>query len=175
MKFLFSLFTLVMLTGSCNSTKDIVSDSNKSEQTTASKPSREVQNSKSDIVKDNYNKVFIIYQANSRGSFEYIQISETEIKITKDRELKNLNSHECKKEDWEALQKLLKGVDVENLDALKAPTDKRLYDGAAHATFSVIKGDVKMTSPTFDHGAPPKEIEALVNKVLSITESISKQ
>jgi hypothetical protein len=86
-----------------------------------------------------------------------------------------MNTYVCKSEDWEALESLLKAIDVENLNRLKAPTDKRLYDGAPHATLSVIKGDVEMMTPTFDHGTPPKEIEALVNKVLSIKVNASKQ
>lgn len=30
-------------------------------------------------------------------------------------------------------------------------------------------------TPTFDHGHPPKEIEALVNKILTIREKLTKQ
>lgn len=175
MKFLFSLFALVMLAESCNSKKEAISDSEEPEEIVASKPSSEQSNPKSEAVKDNYEKVFIIYQATSRASFEYIQVSKTEISITEDRSLKSMNSYKCEHDDWSILNKLLNDIDVEHLDALKAPTDKRLYDGAAHATLFVIKGDVSMMTPTFDHGAPPQEIEVLVNKVLSMAENATKQ
>ncbi|WP_299366927.1 META domain-containing protein [Winogradskyella sp.] len=132
-------------------------------------------NPKKDLVKENYSKTLVTYKVLSRSKFDYIQISKSEIVTSKDRNLKTMNSYPCKAEDWEALNKILNEVDVEHLDQLEAPTDKRLYDGAAHATLSVIKGDVEMMSPTFDHGMPPKEIEALVNKVLSISENTSKQ
>lgn len=135
----------------------------------ASKPS------KSDVVQDNYKKFAVIYETSTRGSFEHIEVSKAEIKISKDRSLKNIETYECNPQDWKALNELLSNAVVENLDLLKAPTDKRLYDGAAHATLSVIKGDVVMMTPTFDHGAPPKEIESIVNKILSMAEIATKQ
>ena len=82
-----------------------------------------------------------------------------------------IDTYSCKPTDWDELEKLLKSISPENLGKLKAPTDKRLYDGAAHATLSILLGDVVMITPSFDHGHPPKEIEALVNKVLSIKEN----
>ena len=57
---------------------------------------------------------------------------------------------------------------------LKAPTDKRLYDAAPQAILGVIRGDMEIRSTPFDHGHPPKPIEALVTKVLSIKASVSK-
>jgi heat shock protein HslJ len=135
----------------------------------ASKPS------KSDIVKENYKKFAVIYETSTRGAFEHIEISKNEIKISNDRSLENINTYNCNPEDWKMLKELLSDSVVENLDLLKAPTDKRLYDGAPHATLSVIKGDVIMMTPTFDHGAPPKEIESIVNKILSMTEIATKQ
>ena len=135
----------------------------------ASKPS------KSDVVKDNYNRTLITYRAQSRGMFEFVQISESEVKISSDRNLKNIKSYDWEPKDWDALSKMIKDIDDEKFQKLKAPTDKRLYDGAAHATLSIIRGDVEIISPSFDHGAPPKEIEDLVNKVLSIRDKASKQ
>lgn len=176
MKFLFSLFAIAIMIQSCNSSRDAVSNKNEIEdKTVAAKPSKEVPNSKSDIVGDNYKRVLITYQALSRGTFEYIQISKSEVTISTDRNLKNMDVYPCKLEDWEALENLLIVIDVEHLNELKAPTDKRLHDGAAHATLSVIKGDVELITPTFDHGYPPEEIKAIVNKVLSIKESVVKQ
>ncbi|APY08339.1 hypothetical protein BWZ20_08530 [Winogradskyella sp. J14-2] len=131
--------------------------------------------SKDDIVKENYKKLKVIYNTSSRSSFKHIEISKTKIKISKDRTLKTTRSYACDKQDWQALEELLNNAVVEHLDALEAPTDKRLYDGAPHATLAVIKGDVEMMTPTFDHGNPPKEIETLVNKVLSMAENATKQ
>ncbi len=131
--------------------------------------------SRSDVVKENYKKILVTYQVQSRGMYEYIQISESDVKISSDRNLKNIKSYNCEAKDWEAIERMMKSIDEEEFQKLKAPTDKRLYDGAAHATLSIIRGDVEWMTPSFDHGAPPKEIEALVNKVLSVKENVSKQ
>jgi hypothetical protein len=175
MKFLLSIFTLAILTGSCNSKKEAVSTSDEAEQMVASKPGRETSNSKSDIVQDNYKKFMVIYETSTRGAFKHIGISKSEITISKDRNLKEIDTFECKPKDWKELNELLSNSLVENLDLLEAPTQKRLHDGAPHATLSVVKGDVVMMTPTFDHGYPPKEIETLVNKVLSMAENATKQ
>ena len=174
MKILISLIALIMLTASCNCTKEVVSDSKEPEtsaEVIASKPSRDQSMTKSDVVKDNYNKTIIMYKALSRSTFEYVEVSEKEVRLSSDRNLKNIDTYSCKSTDWDELEKLLKAISPENLDKLKAPTDKRLYDGAAHATLSILLGDVVMITPSFDHGHPPKVIEALVNKVLSIKEN----
>ncbi|WP_299115619.1 hypothetical protein [uncultured Winogradskyella sp.] len=175
MKFLFSLFTIVMLAESCNSNKEVVSDSKETEQVVASKPSREAVNLKQEVVGDNYEKVLITYQALSRGTFEYVQISKAQVIISEDRNLKEMSTYNCKSQDWVMLEELIEKIDIENLNKLSAPTNKRLHDGAAHANLAIIKGDVEMMTPTFDHGVPPKEIEALVNKVLSVKENAVKQ
>ncbi|MFP4844441.1 hypothetical protein [Winogradskyella sp. PE311] len=173
MKFLFSLITLIMLTESCNTPKEVVENSKETEAI-ASKPSREISTTKSDIVKDNYTKTIITYKALSRGTYEYIEVSEAEVRVSSDRNLKNIDTYTCRSSDWLELEKLLKNIDTGSLDKLKAPTDKRLFDGAAHATLSILMGDVIMMTPSFDHGYPPEEIKALVNKVLSIKENSAK-
>ncbi|WP_138432656.1 META domain-containing protein [Winogradskyella algicola] len=131
--------------------------------------------SKSAIVKDNYKKFMVIYETSTRGAFKHIGISKSEITISKDRNLKEIDTFECKPKDWKELNELLSNSLVENLDLLEPPTQNRLHDGAPNATLSVVKGDVVMMTPTFDHGYPPKEIETLVNKVLSMAENATKQ
>ena len=116
----------------------------------------------------------ITYTTIARGAFNYVSISGANISISKDANLKSIDTYTCNKKDWEALMSLLKQVDVLNLQKLDAPTEKRLYDGAAHATLDIMLGDMIVRSPSFDHGHPPKEIEALVNKVLSIKENALK-
>jgi heat shock protein HslJ len=129
---------------------------------------------KSDIVKDNY-QTRITYKALARGSFQYSEISKSNIAISTDRNLMQIDNYYCEEKDWEDLNTLIEAVDLETFQKLKAPTEKRFYDGAAHASLAIQLGDVKYMTPTFDHGHPPKEIEALVNKVLSIKENAVKQ
>ncbi len=141
----------------------------KTEKLIASRPS------KADVIGDHYNTTKIIYKSSSREAFEYVLIAKSGITVSNDRNLKIKKSYYCNPEDWQALIAMVEEIDVDDLDKLEAPTDNRLHDGAAHATFSVIKGDAKVMTPSFDHGTPPKEIEQLVNKVLSIKENTTKQ
>ncbi len=174
MKILFSLFTLLMVTESCNSTKEAVTNSKETETVVASRPSKDMPMEKSDIVNGNYYTA-VTYQALSRGSFIYISISKSNVSISEDKNLMEIDKYTCKAEDWEALNKLLAKVKLETFQELKAPTDKRLFDGAAHATLAIRQGDVQFKTPSFDHGYPPEAIEAIVNKVLSIKENAIKQ
>jgi hypothetical protein len=56
-------------------------------------------------------------------------------------------------------------VDLEEIPNLKAPTEKRFYDGAAIANINIIYKGKTYESNGFDHGNPPLEIEKLVNKI----------
>lgn len=172
MKFLFSLFALVILTESCNSSKEAVSNSKEATAETQSKSS--IVKDKNDIVQDNYSNA-VTYKAQSRGSFIFIQIKGKELLFSEDVNLQNVSTFTCEEKDLKEIERLLKAVNRETFQKLKAPTEKRLYDGAAHATLAIMQGDVELITPTFDHGYPPEEIKAIVNKVLSIKESVVKQ
>lgn len=117
----------------------------------------------------------ITYEAFSRGTFINIHITTSTLTISEDRSLSEKNNFSLKTTDWDALNNLLKDIDLTKLESLKAPTDKRLYDGAAHAALTVKSNEHTYTTSSFDHGHPPKEIENLVNKVLSIRELYDKQ
>lgn len=117
----------------------------------------------------------IIYKAISRGSFDYIKISGTKVSVSTDRNLKSFSDYKCTEEDQEKLAELLSNLKLNDITQLEAPTDKRLFDGAPIATLTILKDKEKFTTPSFDHGHPPNEIKALVNKVLSIKENATKQ
>ena len=117
----------------------------------------------------------IIYKAISRGSFDYIKISGTKVSVSTDRNLKSFSDYKCTEEDQEKLAELLSNLKLNDITQLEAPTDKRLFDGAPIATLTILKDKEKFTTPSFDHGHPPNEIKALVNKVLSIKENANKQ
>jgi hypothetical protein len=149
----------------------VVSNSTEIESLVDSKPSKDMPIEKNDVV--NYYSA-ITYQALSRGSFIYIEISESNISISEDKNLMEIDKYLCKSEDWEALNALLVDLNRDTFQTLKAPTDKRLFDGAAHATLALRQGDVEIRTPSFDHGFPPESIEVIVNKVLSIKENAIK-
>lgn len=130
-------------------------------------------------INDNANKVnnetTVKYIASSRGSYQFIQISESDILVSTDRSLIQKSKYNCTKENWEDINSLIEAIDLEILEELEPPSTKHQFDGAPHTTLTVKIGGVEYMTPTFDHGNPPKEIETLVNKVLSLKENAVKQ
>lgn len=118
---------------------------------------------------DNANMV--TYEAFSRGLFLRATFSNNQVMVFKDRN----NAEKGTKvvlstAQINELNTLLKSIDPKTMGTLKAPTDKRLYDGAAHASLTmVVKGETYAT-PGFDHGAPPAAIEKFVTKLVSYTQ-----
>lgn len=133
-----------------------------------------VTTKKSDITKDYY-QTSVTYNTVTRAAFEYSRISKSNIAISTDSSLMQIANYNCEENDWEELAALIKAVDLVTFQNLKAPSEKHVFDGAAHATLAIQIGDIEYMTPAFDHGNPPKEIEALVNKVLSIKENAIKQ
>jgi hypothetical protein len=72
--------------------------------------------------------------------------------------------------DWQEISTLAKAVDLSKVKDLKWPTEKRYYDGAAHANITFISNGVEYPANGFDHEFPPVEIEKLVNKIVKLTE-----
>ncbi|WP_299121616.1 META domain-containing protein [uncultured Winogradskyella sp.] len=117
----------------------------------------------------------VIYQISSRGVFEYINISESTISFSTDRGLKSVKNYSNNEKDWTIINNLIEAIDIDTFRELEAPSNNRTTDAAAEATLTVKMGDVLHITPAFDHGNPPEEIKALVNKVLSIKENTVKQ
>lgn len=122
------------------------------------------------IIQSHPNRV--IYEASTRGFFERIEITPDSIKKTNNRGKTNYAFKDCKKEDWNTITSMIQPINLEEMEALEAPSGKRLYDGAAHATVVIIEGDIKYRSVTFDHKNPPATLKPLVNQILSLAESI---
>ena len=73
--------------------------------------------------------------------------------------------------EWDSIRYLVQKIEVSKLPYLKAPTDKRLYDGAAAATLTLVKDKTAYSSSTFDDGYPPREISDLVIKLLALEKA----
>jgi hypothetical protein len=56
-------------------------------------------------------------------------------------------------------------INLDSLATLKAPTQKRLHDGAAIANLKVVYKDKTYKTESFDHGFPPETIKILVTKI----------
>ena len=108
----------------------------------------------------------IQYEANTRGFYNKLVLKNATISSTNDRDGKeNPIVQNVSEVDWNALIQELNKVDLENLPNLKAPTEKRFYDGAAIANLKIIyKGNTYQTTD-FDHGFPPMQIKRVVEIV----------
>lgn len=109
------------------------------------------------------------YEANTRGFYQKVTISNKTIAITGDRNAKD--NGEIKKisdADWDTLVVLFKAMKLEDLSKLKDPTQKRFYDGAAIAHLYVKYQNKEYQTTDFDHGFPPAEIKKMVLKINSL-------
>ena len=111
------------------------------------------------------------YSTLSRGSYKMIQLANKTISVQKSRNSKVITKA-CSNDEWNKIINVIDAVNLKNLTTLKAPTQARLYDGAAIANLKVLYNGTTYDVPPFDHGKPAKEIEALVNQILSIAGNI---
>lgn len=111
----------------------------------------------------------IEYTANSRGLYNSTVIENKTISVTKTRDGNPVTSS-LTDTQWNALMSEFQKVNLEEISSLKAPTQKRLHDGAAMANLKITYEGKTYESQTFDNGFPPEKIKNLVNKVLSFSK-----
>ncbi len=113
----------------------------------------------------------IKYEANARNLFLNIKVENQVLFVSRSRDAKDYQEKiTISDADWKEIVMLTKAVDLAKVKDLKWPTEKRFYDGAAHANVTFVSNEVEYTAKGFDHGFPPVEIEKLVNKILKLTE-----
>lgn len=113
----------------------------------------------------------IEYEANTRGFYQKIMVKNQMVTISKDR---NGNDKPMPKKisdaDWKELVECFETIELDSLAKLKAPTEKRFYDGAAIANLKITYKDKTYETTSFDHGFPPKQIKKFVNKITSFAK-----
>ncbi len=109
------------------------------------------------------------YKAYSRGFYQVVTIENQMVFITKTRDEKPV-AFKIPIADLKSLNMAIQELDLESLSQLKAPTEKRLFDGAAIANLKITKQGKTYESQSFDHGYPPAETEKIVNKILSFVK-----
>ena len=119
-------------------------------------------------------KTQIEYTALSRGKYLNINIKDETLSIITKRD-ESAKVYELKSDDWKALAKLYAAIDLKSLSSYKAPTQKRFYDGAAIANLRIIYDGKTYETESFDHGTPPVEIAAFVNKVVSFSKDLTHE
>jgi hypothetical protein len=121
--------------------------------------------------KQDLQSAVVEYTANTRGFYQKITVQNQMVTISKDRSGNDKAvSTKIATEDWEQLVDCFKNTKLDSLPSLKAPTQKRFYDGAAIAKLKITFEDKTYETTSFDHGFPPKEIEKLVNKINSFAK-----
>lgn len=109
------------------------------------------------------------YEANTRGFFKKITVDNKTIAVINVRDGKPTTT-KISDADWNELVTLYKSVNKDGLATLKAPSEKRFYDGAPIANFRVVSKEKTFESAAFDGGNPPAEIEKIVNKLIAIAD-----
>ena len=151
MKYLFVLFSITLFAKGCND-----------------------EASKKAAVKTAEDDIVITYEATSRGFYQKIDVTKELFSLKKIRDGKVSVQQEMAEEDWNEIVSLLAKIDAEKMKTLKAPSEKRLFDGAAHAVLGIKYKDIEVSSNSFDHGNPPKELAALVNKIQAMANAVDK-
>ena len=155
MKAILTILGIFLITiTSCNCQKDTVSSNALSSET------------------NTQNEMAIIkYEATSRGLALNIKVENQVVYVSRVRDFKDYEEKiKISDADWKEIVTLTKAVDLAKVKDLKWPTEKRYYDGAAHANITFISNGVEYPANGFDHGFPPVEIEKLVNKIVKLTE-----
>jgi len=117
------------------------------------------------------NEFIFEYSALSRGLYKNIIIDNTNMSVINERNSKPLTKP-CNKKQWSLLLEMAQKIDLETISNLKAPSAKRLYDGAAIGNLTITLNGKRYKSSSFDHGNPPDELAAIVKEILSMSENI---
>ncbi len=119
--------------------------------------------------KTNMASTQIEYSAMSRGYYKTIVAQNQTVLVTAQRNAEpvKINIDDAK---WKEIADAYSKINLDNLSTLKAPTDKRTYDGAAIGNLKITKDGKTYETPGFDNGFPPKEIEKLVNLLVDFSK-----
>lgn len=173
MKTFVLVFLSLFLSKSCQNKKEGVNGKETVEtEIPKSKPTGEIGNN-NNLPKTNNQETgnMVIYEAMSRGYFTKIIFQNDKLFVSKDRNnAKKGEPVTISPAQATEINTLLKSIKPQTLPNLKWPTEKRFYDGAAHANLTIVQNGETFVGGGFDHGFPPAEIEKLVTKLISIAE-----
>ena len=111
----------------------------------------------------------IEYGANARNMSLAVKVQNKMLYVSKQRDFKDYETKiTLSDKDWNDIVVLTKKIDLTKVKDWKWPTEIRYYDGAPHANVTFFSKGVAYPAAGFDHGHPPAEGEALINKILSL-------
>lgn len=121
--------------------------------------------------KQDIKSAVVEYTANTRGFYQKIIIQNQSILVSTDRKSDaNAVTEKISDADWKELITEFQEIDLEELPTLKAPSERRFYDGAAIGNLKVTYKDKTYQTDGFDHGTPPIEIARFVTKITSLAK-----
>jgi predicted translin family RNA/ssDNA-binding protein len=151
------MITSVLLFNSCNAVNKTITNNNVTKEDSVKVLKNIVQESP-----------IVIYDSHTRGYHFTFSVYETYATAIKEYNGKPIKVDVSSK-DVKELKSIIKQIAEKEIASHEAPTKKRHYDGAPHTTITIFKKGEKYSSQTFDGGFPPKALEVLVNKVLSLS------
>lgn len=111
----------------------------------------------------------IEYSAVSRGLYKTVVVKNQTVSITNTRGGEALES-KIDTAKWNKIVSEFEKINLDSIPNLKAPTEKRFYDGAAIGNLKITQNQKTYETKGFDNGFPPKEIEKLVNLLTDFTK-----
>jgi len=108
----------------------------------------------------------INYKAMTRGYSTEIVLQDNTLKYFKNT--KENRSLTLTEEVKDSLNTLVKKINLNTINQLKAPSNEYQFDGAMYATVAVVLNGKTYTSAGFDDDNPPKELTPLVNYLLTL-------
>jgi hypothetical protein len=174
MKTIALVFLSLFLTKSCQQKNDS-SASEQAKQTNENASVAEVvktEEIKSEMIENKVQEgTKVEYEATARGFFCKIVFQNNQIMVSDDRNNPDKGSLVMlTKEEVSEISNLVKAVNLDELPNLKAPSEARTYDGAAHANLTITSNGTVYTGAGFDAGNPPSTIAKLVSKLVSYSE-----
>lgn len=116
--------------------------------------------------------VTITYLAQTRGYYYKVELSNSEIVVYKDAFLKKVLTKKIDTKEWKQFCQIANNMNLTKMKDFKAPSEGSSSDRAAIASLTVHFRTKSYTSNTFDHGAPPKQLKPLIDKILALSETV---
>ena len=109
--------------------------------------------------KENKEVLEITYEAQTRGHSETILYKQNTLVHKVNTSQKE---HVLSDKNQKSLREVVSKIKVVEISKLKAPSERRIFDGAMTTTISIKKGEKTYTSSSFDHDNPPKALKPLI-------------
>ncbi len=114
----------------------------------------------------------ITYQAVTRGSDYKCTVDKQKVGVSTSGLETSSSSKDISKNDWGVIKAMVEKLEVSTIDKLEAPSANSSVDRTAIGSLSIRIGETIYESASFDDSNPPKELKPLINKILSLAETV---